>query len=616
MQNPSVTVISDDNYVIKALLHFYSTKPQFPNLNIVCSSPASSPFHASKFVSKIVPLTDTVSIHSLLSSSHSIITDIRQDHTFALPLLNHLISPSCTSEPKTLLFLSSILTWIRTVTDDEDQAISEDHHQKRRTHIAYRELFNFERFASKSTKGLHHVSFLYSGLLYGLGETGLLGTMFENAWKDVTLSTLGDGQNRLAMIHVLDLIAVIDRLLFSSPMPDNAAHILAVDNTHTTQLELVEHLSQKIGTGEVEIDGKKCELTVVATCDELLSTDCFVESTVTSDLIGEDELHCGSGLIESWDKVLDEYRKFRNLKKLNILVDGPPGSDCDAVATEIGKLLDVPVFTSHLLSIPEIQVNQEEAQDDDEEAEAQETESPLTKLGDMILKDLVVKKKGFIIAGLINSTEEYSQLFKNVNNSEDDEEEANLPPLDYVLRLGASKDYLRANYGKNLKSDETDSFEDSCEKYFNHRSINDSEVENDIYEYFSDTFDSSIIDLNIESAGTTLLAQSFLKYIGIILDDSLLVDASKQEIIEEPSKVDTDFVEQELTSESRINEQLRNLDDATAAMLEEKSKPFQEYLEEFVIPELSDAIQKVVEVKPDDPIEMLATLLLKKVENY
>lgn len=109
---------------------------------------------------------------------------------------------------------------------------------------------NLETLAlsAPKTQPLLKVHVLCTGIRYGLGE-GVFYEHFKNAWiqSPAQLPIIGDGKNLIPTIHIVDLARVVKKIIDHNIKKD---YIFAVDKTkRPSQKRLVKSISSGIGTG-------------------------------------------------------------------------------------------------------------------------------------------------------------------------------------------------------------------------------------------------------------------------------------------------------------------------------------------------------------------------------
>jgi hypothetical protein len=100
--------------------------------------------------------------------------------------------------------------------------------------------------------GKLHTYIVCPGVLYGNGECdGGFHKHFSRAWQaseDTALPVYGSGSNRIPTVHVSDLCAYV--ALVKNTLPQTR-YLFVTDNSRCTQLELVQAISQNLGSGHL-----------------------------------------------------------------------------------------------------------------------------------------------------------------------------------------------------------------------------------------------------------------------------------------------------------------------------------------------------------------------------
>lgn len=239
---------------------------------------------------------------------------------------------------KTLILLSSVMTWVNTppkLTDDpiegegeedeqpegdeeeasdedssdagkEEEEVEEDEEgidkpkklpikyfketdfHLRVPHKDFEYLKTLETIAmsSTNTQPMLKVHVMCSGIRYGNGER-IFYDHFQKAWiqSPAALPVLGEGRNRVPTIHIIDLARIVKRVVTaSSPLP----YIFAIDRTkRPTQKRLVKAIAGGIGTGKIEkVGGEEADPTTEAWSKFL----CINLKMKTSDAFKDGEL--------------------------------------------------------------------------------------------------------------------------------------------------------------------------------------------------------------------------------------------------------------------------------------------------------------------------------------
>lgn len=115
-----------------------------------------------------------------------------------------------------------------------------------------------------------------AGVPYGLGEEPLLG-MFQAAWQSKdSLRVIGEGNNRVPLVHARDVARCV-RLVLEVQPP--LLYHLAVDHGQVTQRELVEAVAGafKEGTDQIEVPSVSVGQAVLAELADVLCLDLQME---------------------------------------------------------------------------------------------------------------------------------------------------------------------------------------------------------------------------------------------------------------------------------------------------------------------------------------------------
>jgi len=215
-----------------------------------------------------------------------------------------------------------------------------DHHL-RVPHERFHKHKNLETLAlsAPKTQPMLKVHILCTGIRYGNGE-GVFYDHFKNAWmqKPSQLPILSTGKNLIPTIHVRDLSGITKKLVNENI---DKSYIFAIDRTkQPTQKRLVQSISAGIGTGQV----KHFEPDDIS--DSIIWKD-FLRINLkmkTSDVFkdkepveGEEEeegensklkfpWHCEKGIVENALQLNEEFNEARNLKPMKVFITGPPAS--------------------------------------------------------------------------------------------------------------------------------------------------------------------------------------------------------------------------------------------------------------------------------------------------
>jgi adenylate kinase len=246
------------------------------------------------------------------------------------------------SQQKVFICMSTVLTWARTKPlDPEDPEIpfTEEDYRKRRPHPNFKEQVAVEKLViklGKTNKDKLSTYVVASGLTYGCGED-IFHFFFKAAWLgDVpALPVFGNGQNIVPTIHIQDLASVLLNVADGRPA---TRYLVAVDGGQVTTLEeIVKTISSKLGNDKVKSIPKDDALFYKdlkqKDYDKLLVNlrieATFVRENMQIDWVAE------TGLVDSIEKAIKEYKETRGLLPLRVCILGPPQVGKSLVAAQI-----------------------------------------------------------------------------------------------------------------------------------------------------------------------------------------------------------------------------------------------------------------------------------------
>ena len=106
--------------------------------------------------------------------------------------------------------------------------------------------------SSVNTQPKLRVHVLCSGIRYGNGERTFY-DHFQKAWiqDPVELPIIGDGENLVPTIHIIDLARLVRRVVIENPKVH--PYIFAIDKTRRpTQKRIITEVSKGMGTGKIK----------------------------------------------------------------------------------------------------------------------------------------------------------------------------------------------------------------------------------------------------------------------------------------------------------------------------------------------------------------------------
>jgi len=173
------------------------------------------------------------------------------------------------------------------------------------------------------------------GFIYGCGEDFFF-DYFRLAWMGHLsyIPILGNGDNHIPTIHILDLIQVIKRIIDKKP---EQKYIFACDKTKNPTMK---NILNSIGNFIGGIDVKQLQEFNIENIDIPNYTELKVDLRIKPSTIFDDERksnediedyqirkfpwHCEFGIPENMNIIRDEFNTYRNLKPIKIIITGPP----------------------------------------------------------------------------------------------------------------------------------------------------------------------------------------------------------------------------------------------------------------------------------------------------
>lgn len=215
--------------------------------------------------------------------------------------------------------------------------------------------------SSVNTQPKLRVHVLCSGIRYGNGERAFY-DHFQKAWiqNPVALPMIGEGENLVPTIHVIDLARLVRRVVIENPKV--YPYIFAIDKTRKpTQKRLITEISKGLGTTQVESveasqvsesQGWKEKLTINL---RMKASDAFKAIPLTAEeqeLEAEDvdkitaekkfPWHAKFGIRKQIRNLEKEFNTFRGLNPVKIFITGPPASGKTFYSEQLAKYYNIP----------------------------------------------------------------------------------------------------------------------------------------------------------------------------------------------------------------------------------------------------------------------------------
>ena len=195
------------------------------------------------------------------------------------------------------------------------------------------------------------------GFIYGCGED-IFFDYFREAWKGSLeyMPILGDGDNHIPTIHILDLIHTIKRIINLKP---DINYIFACDKTKNPTLR---NLLSCIGKGIGGIEAKVMKDFDLDKINMPHYAELSIDLRIKNSPIMDDEprrpkedkedyeerkfqWHCEFGIPENIDKLSEEFNLYRDLKPIKIVISGPPYGGKSTIAKIISEKYKISHFT-------------------------------------------------------------------------------------------------------------------------------------------------------------------------------------------------------------------------------------------------------------------------------
>ena len=195
------------------------------------------------------------------------------------------------------------------------------------------------------------------GFIYGCGED-IFFDYFRESWKGSLkyMPILGEGDNHIPTIHILDLIHTIKRVINLKP---EINYIFACDKTKNPTLK---NILRHIGKGIGGIEAKVIKDYDINTINMPHYAELSIDLRIKNSSIMEDEprrpkedredyeerkfqWHCEFGIPENIDKLSEEFNLYRDLKPIKIIISGPPYGGKSTIAKKISEKYKITHFT-------------------------------------------------------------------------------------------------------------------------------------------------------------------------------------------------------------------------------------------------------------------------------
>lgn len=573
--------------------------------------------------------------------------------------------------PMTFILLSSIMTWDKTQPNEDDVPFSDDEFRRRRPHPNFREHHSAEKIVTKlgltdKKKLLTYV--VATGLTYGM-EENVFHYLFKSAWHNAAeVPVYGKGANFLPTIHVVDLAAVLQNL---ADRPLKTRYVVATDTSKDPLIRLSRKVSQTLGTGKIktfEQEDAMLNRDVTQSDYDMLATNMQFEPMFIKEQMNI-KWHCENGLAENIVKVVEEYRRQRNLLPIKICVLGPPASGKTTIARQLAEeyrlhhlqIKDVIEDTKNeleqLVKRSEQDQNEEEIDEEDmddsmgervEEARAllerledNRRESKDGRLDDELLTSIFKHKmssapcqnQGYVLDGYPKTFDQATNLFGASGDEEEEAAEDKKPPVnerlipEFVFILEASNDYLRQRIMHLPEKVVAGTHNTELEFKRRLKSYHDLGDDGHPTKFFDDV-DRPAEVLKIDEDRSTnyrAIVEKIMERVkqphnyGPTPEEQEVTkrkennekEKRQREEREERERDEQDATNDRMKKQKEWSNKLEQIKRDEFQMLDTQSAPLRTYLMTHVMPTLTKALIECCQVRPEDPVDFVAEYLFK-----
>ncbi|XP_054827586.1 adenylate kinase 7 [Eublepharis macularius] len=579
---------------------------------------------------------------------------------------------------KVFILLSTIMTWARSKPldpDDPEIPFTEEDYRRRKPHSNFMEHINAEKVIlklGKTNKNKFSTYVVASGVQYGQEER-ILHYFFKLSWLGETpaIPFFGDGKNFVPTIHILDLAAVLQNIADHRP---RVHYLVAVDDSIQTLSEIVKCISRNLGPGKTQKVPKENAF-LSKDLTQLQLDELLVNLRMEAVFLKENfniKWEAQSGLVESIEQVVAEYKQSRGLLPVKICILGPPGVGKTSIAEKLCKhyklhhikIKDViakaienleKILAPKEIESPEMEEEEEEEEEGEEEdgdnlEEIQELldavkenmeqnggrldDSYVIKFMKEMLTSMPCKNQGYVLDGFPKSYDQAKDLFNLEEEEEEDDMKGKIHHYDkmiipdHIVFLNASDDFLK-NRIMNLPEIVVAGTHYAQDRYLRALSIfREINVEDEtILNYFDELeIHPQHIDVSkFEDVENRFIVKEIIKDVGNPRNYGL-TDEEKEELernqaeerlrkeAQEKAELERKEAEeraQKLANWEDWNKRLEEVKRQEQELLEAQSIPLRNYLMKHVMPTLMQGLNVCCMVRPDDPVDFLAEYLFK-----
>ncbi|XP_039248453.1 adenylate kinase 7-like isoform X2 [Styela clava] len=571
--------------------------------------------------------------------------------------------------PKTFILLSTVMTWAKSKPldpDDPEIPFTEDDYRRRKAHPNFKEHISAEKMVikfGKTNKQKFTTYVIAAGLTYGMGEN-VFHFLFKTAWlgEAPALQCFGTGTNIVPTIHIRDLACVIQNVCDGHP---KTRYLVAVDDSQNSLEEIVRVVSTKVGPGKVDHISKEDALLIKdlkqSEFDSLLVNlrmeAMFVKESMSVRWVAE------TGLVDSIEKIIKEYKNTRGLQPMRACVLGPPASGKTTLVAKICehyklhhiKIKDVIDEAIQKLEASAARLEQGSAEgegEEEDEGKAQEDAELLEAVKDSRennngrledqyvirfyrekLHSMPCQNQGFVLDGFPKTYNQAKDLFAVEDEDEGDDGkrlsyDASIMP-EVVISLDSPDDEFLKNRIMNLPEELVQGTHNTEEGFL--RRLHDfrqmNREDDTVLNYF-DELEIHPEHINVSQFDDINYKAIMNKVKGWLKDprnygptpeekeamERAAAEERLQQESEEREERERREAEEAELMKQRREEWMNRLEEVRKQeldVLEEQSIPLRNYLMKHVMPTLTSGLIECCQIRPGDPVDYLAEYLFK-----